>query len=329
MRRSQVSIACLVLMTSLVQIAPADTVILVDGKTMDGVVRDHGGGSILLKTDTTDLWIPRTRIQEIKYESPPDYFVKLGDEKLAEGDIAAARAAYRQALDLDPENAVAKENMDKIAAMTSKEISLISKEKRLAEAEKQFMLAKELWDKTMEKQAIDALKKSIELNSEDPVTLLYAAEKALTAWNTQKAEESLFLDLLAQLEKVDPEHKSIESLKSTKATLDEKHRLRAVTERDQLYKEILTAQRLKKYDHAVMYKIESLLKSNPGPAMEAELKRIQEEARAAGVGKVKLSISSSVKETGREGPKAKATPKQETLYKGDPHRKSGMSSGYM
>jgi len=150
----------------------------------------------------------------------------------------------------------------------------------------------------------------------------------LTAWNTQKAEESLFTDLLAQLEKVDPKNKAIGKLKSTKAVLEEKHRLRAVTERDQLYREILTAHRVRKYDHAVMYKIDSLLKTNPGAAMKAELTAIQNAAREAGVGKVKLSIGASVVETGKK-PGAKTAPKEETLYKGDPHKNSGMSSGYM
>ena len=121
--------------------------------------------------------------------------------------------------------------------------------------------------------------------------VLLAAETSLTAWVNGRAPQSIFNGYMAILEKVDPTNKNLPILNRSKAVQEEKRKLSTTADRERLYKEIMGYHKLKQYNATVLNKIERLLETNPPPAMVAEMHKIQAEAHAAGLGKVKATVS--------------------------------------
>jgi len=271
---------------------PSDTIVLKNGKEMNGVVRDDGGPRILIKTDQMDVWIRRDQVAEIRIESPPDIFVRQGDQKLAQGDLVGARAAYRQALDMDPENEKARQALQKIDAMGQEERAAADKGARQAQALSLLRQARDMLDKALLDEANEILAQAAQLAPDNPDVLLGAAKAALTGWSVGKLPQTTFGQYLAQLEKADPNNKEIPILKQQKATLAEQRKLSLPADRESLFQEIMRAHQAKVYDGRLLNKIELLLEMQPDEESKAKVLEAQAAAQQALAGKAASPASS-------------------------------------
>ncbi|MCX7015973.1 MAG: hypothetical protein NTW86_26030 [Candidatus Sumerlaeota bacterium] len=310
----------------------ADTLILKNGKQIRGVVRDiPGDKKIQVKTDSVDMWIDREQVAEIRSDSTPD-FVRQGDEKAAAGDVAGARAAYRQALDLDPKNDRAKQALAKIDALSPEERKPVDPAAAQAQAKDLIKQARNFLDRASEVEALEALAHALELDPANVEALMLAARTSLKAWSELKVPANVFAGYIQQLEKTDPQNREITVLKEQKATLDEKRKMSVAADRQRLFDEIQSADHLKKYDGQLLIRIERLMEMDPDPAMKARLEEIRKTAEAAGAGKIKIGVSSSIRAVPAPAapgaPKAPAPPSPPTSSGTPPPSGDGLRGRY-
>jgi len=273
----------------------ADTVILKNGKQINGVVRDiPGDKKILVKTDSIDMSFDRDQVAEIRSDAKPD-FARQGDAKAAAGDVQGARAAYRQALDLDPKNEQAKlalAKLDSLSATASKPADPAVVQAQVKDLVKQ---ASDLLDRASDVQALEALTRALELDPQNVEALTLACRVSLKAWAEMKIPTAIFDGYIQQLGKVDPQNKDLALFKQQKASLEEKRKLSVAADRQHLFDEIQSADRQKKYDSQLLSRIERLMEMDPDAAMKTRLDEIRTAAEQAGAGRIKIGVSSSMR----------------------------------
>ncbi len=90
----------------------ADIIVLTNGKTMKGIVRDADSPNELVFIGVHGrLTMRRSRVKEIKKESPGMGYVHIGDEFMARSEFTDALASYRSGLDAEPDLALARERI--------------------------------------------------------------------------------------------------------------------------------------------------------------------------------------------------------------------------
>lgn len=95
----------------------ADVITLTNGKTMKGIVRDADSPNELVFIGVHGkLTMRRSRIREIKTESPGMGYVHIGDAFKARGELTDALASYRSGLGVEPDLALARERIKTVEA---------------------------------------------------------------------------------------------------------------------------------------------------------------------------------------------------------------------
>lgn len=285
----------------------ADTIVMKNGKQLQGIVRDDGGARIEVKTDNMDIWVDREQVLDVRRESPPDYFLTQGLAKLNQQDYEGARAAFKQALDMDPANEVAIRNLEALNAMSMRQRRAAELRRRDTTVQQLVAGAHDLADRALDDEALEALEVAVEKDPANREALELATDVAARLWMKYKVPESTVTKYAEALAKLDPDNEQVAHARQMIEAF--KNRREVLREQDmkRLYGEILQAHNAREYDYRLMNKIERLLEMQPDDKTKQRLAQIQAAAREAGVGRIAITSTSRLEYRAAPGAAA-ATP---------------------
>lgn len=280
--------------TFLPSMALADIVFLKSGKTVEGILRDDGGPAIEVKTDQLDFWIGRDQIERVQRESPAEFFVRKGDEKIKANDLVAARKSFLSALEAEPENPTARERLNAANALLSRKELTQQQMDHARSVQKMMDEAARLKDQALEEEALVLLNSVLEKDPHNIQALAMAAELTFTAYTKFKVPESLLVERVARLEARKPDHPKIKEIRAATAAFKEKRKMKQEEDRQNLYAEIMKAHKAKKYDYKLLSKIDRFIEMKPGPQLEIRMNEIRKAADDAGIGRLPLKATSAI-----------------------------------
>ncbi|MHC4916845.1 MAG: tetratricopeptide repeat protein, partial [Planctomycetota bacterium] len=115
--------------------APADEILLVDGRKIVGEIVEENADSVTVKVPYGTFRLPRKRILSITRQDKFQYHLVQGDHFASRGQLEVAIAEYRRALEIKPDDKVAKQKyFGAVGRLGRRYLSL----KRHSEARKVF-----------------------------------------------------------------------------------------------------------------------------------------------------------------------------------------------
>jgi len=284
---------CLLFAVTVVAPVQADTIILKNGKQIEGIVHDDGGPSLEVKTDCMDMAIAREQVKEIRRESPPYFFMKSAEASFKAGDYPAARAAYKQALDLDPKNSVALKQIEVIDSLPMRRQVNDDKVRSQQAIARALAQAEAMIDRALDDEALETLKMVLEKDPKNVKALQLASETSSRLFSRMKVPESLVETYLTRLKALKPDEPSIVAIRQSINNFKEKQKLTMANDKKILYAEIVKAHEAKKYDVRLVNKIDRLLEMAPDQATKDKMAEVRKAALDAGVGRMSISVTSS------------------------------------
>ncbi|GEM_PF-3585286 len=113
MRSRFIPVLTLLMLVLLQRGAAADTIVLNNGRTIDGMVLSEEGDSCIVKLSIGEVKFNRSDIKEIKKASAEDTYLKFGANSLNSKSYDAAIEQFKKALEINPDCNAAKEGIAK------------------------------------------------------------------------------------------------------------------------------------------------------------------------------------------------------------------------
>ncbi|MBN1516277.1 hypothetical protein JXA32_06885 [Candidatus Sumerlaeota bacterium] len=82
----------------------SDSLLMENGKIVDGIVQESSNGTLIIRTLTSQLSIPKVSIQEHLQESESEYYLRMTAEALKEDKLSQADELHKLALTFDAES---------------------------------------------------------------------------------------------------------------------------------------------------------------------------------------------------------------------------------
>lgn len=122
----------------------ADTIVLNDGRKIEGVVTEEGADFYNIKIKIGTVKIKKDTVREVKKLSAEENFLNLGNQYLASNNLDAALEQYNEALQANPHSQAAKDSIAKVEKL-----------KNEAAAEKKSQLEQKERDAAQKKEKIE------------------------------------------------------------------------------------------------------------------------------------------------------------------------------
>jgi len=114
MKRNAITAVVVCLLSALICPAPrADTIIMNDGRKIEGVVTSEGADYYDVKIKIGTMRVKKDTVKEVKKLSEEENFINLGNQFLATNNIDAAIEQYNKALQANPSSKTAADAIEK------------------------------------------------------------------------------------------------------------------------------------------------------------------------------------------------------------------------